>query len=154
MSSHILVLNLLSMAYVVSIDDGRETENYYYRYKSAALDRFNDILKQLNLFNLNGDKVPCQVETRDWWRVRIKQIDWSDVASQKFIFVDNEDNFVLVLGDCATFEAEYVKLTKKYRDKDLDWSGFYDELEQKLKWKGVDIVPDIQIVNHDNLFRS
>lgn len=154
MSSHILVLNLLSMAYVVSIDDGRETENYYYRYKSAALDRFNDILKQLNLFNLNGDKVPCQVETRDWWRVRIKQIDWSDVASQKFIFVDNEDNFVLVLGDCATFEAEYVKLTKKYRDKDLDWSGFYDELEQKLKWKGVDIVSDIQIVNHDNLFRN
>lgn len=154
MSSHILVLNLLSMAYVVSIDDGRETENYYYRYKSAALDRFNDILKQLNLFNLNGDKVPCQIETKDWWRVRIKQIDWSDVASQKFIFVDNEDNFVLVLGDYATFEAEYIKLTKKYRDKDLDWSGFYDELEQKLKWKGVDIVSDIQVVNHDNLFRS
>lgn len=142
------------MAYVVSIDDGRETENYYYRYKSAALDRFNDILKQLNLFNLNGDKIPCQIETRDWWRVRIKQIDWSDVASQKFIFVDNEDNFVLVLGDYATFEAEYIKLTKKYRDKDLDWSGFYDELEQKLKWKGVDIVSDIQVVNHDNLFRS
>lgn len=142
------------MAYVVSIDDGRETNNYYYRYKSAALDRFNDILNQLNLFNLNGDKIPCQIETRDWWRVRIKQIDWSDVASQKFIFIDNEDNFVLVLGDYATFEAEYIKLTKKYRDKDLDWSGFYDELEQKLKWKGVDIVVDIQVVNHDNLFRD
>lgn len=137
------------MAYVVSIDDGRETENYYYRYKSAALDRFNGILKQLNLFNLNGDKVPCNIETKDWWRVRIKQIDWSDVASQKFIFIDNENNFVLVLGDYATFEAEYIKLTKKYRDKDLDWSGFYDELEQKLKWKGVDIVVDIQVVNHD-----
>jgi hypothetical protein len=63
----------------------------------------------------------------------VKQIKWSDVANQKFIFVDNENNFVLVLGDCATFETEYIKLTKKYRDKDLDWSGFYDELEQKLK---------------------
>lgn len=142
------------MAYVVSIDDGRETDNYYYRYKSAALDRFNDILNQLGVLNLNGDKVPCNVETNDWWRVRIKQIDWSDISTDKFIFVDNEDNWLLVLGDRATFEAEYVKLTKKYRDKDLDWAGFYDELEQKLKWKGVDIVPDIQVVNHDNLSRS
>jgi hypothetical protein len=55
------------------------------------------------------------------------------VANQKFIFVDNENNFVLVLGDCATFEAEYIKLTKKYEDKDWDRSSFYDELEQKLK---------------------
>lgn len=53
------------MAYVVSIDNGRETDNYYYRYKSAALDRFNDILNQLGVLNLNGDKVPCSVETND-----------------------------------------------------------------------------------------
>lgn len=142
------------MAYVVSIDNGRQTDNYYYRYKSAALDRFNDILNQLGVLNLNWDKVPCNVETNDWWRVRIKQIDWSDISVDKFVFIDNEDNLLLVLGDRATFEAEYVKLTKKYWEKDLEWINFYSELQQKLKWKGVDFIDDIQVWRHDDFNRE
>ena len=56
----------------------------------------------------------------------------------RFIFNDNENNYILVEWDFKTFEKEYVKLTKKYYDdENHERACFYNDLENILKPKWV-----------------
>lgn len=138
------------MAYVVSIDDGWATENYYFAYKQNALEKFNSLLNELGLKNINADKVPCNIEHGEW-RIRVKQIRWSDTANNYFLFYDDEKNPIFVMWDTNTFLDEYRKLQNKYWKNDWDFVDFYDKLEQKLKWKWVVINTDMPILYHDQI---
>lgn len=56
----------------------------------------------------------------------------------RFIFNDNENNYILVEWDFKIFEKEYVKLTKKYYDNENpERNEFYYDLENILKPKWV-----------------
>ena len=72
------------------------------------------------------------------------------MKEDRFIFLDNEKNYMLVLWDRKIFEREYCKLQNEYRENDWDFAGFYDELEERLKRKWVTLVTDIDILCHDD----
>lgn len=68
----------------------------------------------------------------------------------KFIFLDEEKNYMLVLWDRKIFEKEYCRLQNKYWENELEWVDFYDELEERLKMKWVILVTDIDILCHND----
>lgn len=57
---------------------------------------------------------------------------------------------MVVLWDRKIFEREYCKLQNEYRENELEWVDFYDELEERLKLKWVKLVVDIDILCHDD----
>lgn len=72
------------------------------------------------------------------------------MEEDRFIFLDNENNYMVVLWDRKIFEKEYCKLQNEYRENELEWVDFYDELEERLKPKWVKLVADIDILCHDD----
>lgn len=72
------------------------------------------------------------------------------MEEDKFIFLDDEKNYMLVLWDRKVFEKEYCRLQNKYWENELEWVDFYDELEERLKRKWVTLVTDIDILCHDD----
>ena len=72
------------------------------------------------------------------------------MEEDKFIFLDEEKNYMLVIWDRKIFEKEYCKLQNKYRENDWDFAGFYDELEDNLKLKWVRLVVDIDTLCHND----
>lgn len=56
-----------------------------------------------------------------------------------FIFIDNEDNYLIIEWDKKTFQKEYVKLQKKYRKKNLELSDFYETLAKNVEKYGIKI---------------
>lgn len=140
------------MAYIVTIDDWRMSENYFYAYKGNALEKFNSLLEELKLTNPTPDSVPCKVVCEESWMwIKVERIKWEDASNNKFIFFDNEENWILVLWDRATFWAEYVKLSKIYEKNNREWSDFYDKLERNLLKKWVQIIADIPIIREKDL---
>lgn len=70
----------------------------------------------------------------------------------RFIFNDNENNYILVEWDFKTFEKEYVKLTKKYNDdENCERFNFYDDLYDILKPKWVLIDFNIERISENLL---
>lgn len=69
----------------------------------------------------------------------------------KFIFFDEEDNYMIVEWDKDIFEQEYVKLQNEYWDNNLEWLNFYDELEGILSLRWVKLITDIALVRHKDL---
>jgi hypothetical protein len=70
----------------------------------------------------------------------------------RFIFNDNENNYILVEWDFKTFEKEYVKLTKKYNDDgNCERFYFYDDLYDILKPKWVLIDFNIERISENVL---
>lgn len=69
----------------------------------------------------------------------------------KFLFIDDENNYMLVLWNRKTFEKEYCKLQNQYRENELERVDFYDELEERLKRKGVTVITDLAIISHKDL---
>ena len=57
-----------------------------------------------------------------------------------FIFIDDEEDRFLIKWDKDIFEREYIKLQNEYWDKedkneDVDYSVFYNVLQERLeKW--------------------
>ena len=72
------------------------------------------------------------------------------MGKDKFIFLDEEKIYMLVLWDRKIFEREYCRLQNKYWENDLEWVDFYDELEERLKRKWVILVTDIDILCHND----
>lgn len=72
------------------------------------------------------------------------------MEEDKFIFLDEEKNYMLVIWDRKIFEKEYCRLQNKYRENELEWVDFYDELEERLKLKWVKLVADIDILCHND----
>lgn len=72
------------------------------------------------------------------------------MGGDRFIFLDNEKNYMVVLWDRKIFEREYCKLQNEYRENELEWVDFYDVLEERLKLKWVKLVVDIDILCHDD----
>lgn len=72
------------------------------------------------------------------------------MEEDRFIFLDNENNYMVVLWDRKIFEKEYCKLQNEYRENELEWVDFYDELEERLALKWVKLVADIDILCHDD----
>lgn len=140
------------MAYIVTIDDWWSSKNYFFAYKNNALEKFNSLLTELKLTNPTPDSIPCKVECEEsWMRVKVEKIKWWDTSNDKFIFFDNEENWLLVLWDRVTFWTEYVKLSKRYEKNNREWADFYDKLEKNLQGKGVQIIWDIQIIREKDL---
>ncbi len=140
------------MAYIVSRQEGKlpqKPDNFFFQYKADALKKYNELSAQ-EWVPIDVDKVPYRTSF-DNCQLRIERIAWSDIANDKFIFFDNEENRLLVLWDRATFWAEYTKLTKKYEKNNREWSDFYDKLEKNLLGKGVQIIWDIQIIREKDL---
>lgn len=73
------------------------------------------------------------------------------MEKDKFIFLDNEKNYMLVLWDRKVFEREYCKLQNQYwEDEESEWANFYDELEERLERKWVKLIIDIDILCHND----
>lgn len=72
------------------------------------------------------------------------------MEEDKFIFLDEEKNYMLVIWDRKIFEREYCRLQNQYRENDLEWADFYDELEERLESKWVILVADIDILCHND----
>ena len=72
------------------------------------------------------------------------------MESDRFIFLDNEKNYMLVIWDRKVFEKEYCRLQNEYWENELEWVDFYDELEERLKRKWITLVVDIDILCHDD----
>lgn len=72
------------------------------------------------------------------------------MKEDKFIFLDEEKNYMLVIWDRKIFEKEYCRLQNKYWENELEWVDFYDELEERLKLKWVKLVADIDILCHND----
>lgn len=71
---------------------------------------------------------------------------------KRFIFNDNENNYILVEWDYNIFEKEYVKLTKKYWDmENCERFNFYDDLYDILKPKWVLIDFNIERISENFL---
>lgn len=66
-----------------------------------------------------------------------------------FIFIDDEDSKLIIKWDRDIFQTEYVKLQKKYREKDLGYSDFYETLENNLKKYGIKIYA-VPVLYHNN----
>lgn len=139
------------MAYIVFKQTNSWVWNYFYQYRTNAWAKFSELANECGypIFDTEPT-IPYWIDV-DNWRVRIKHIDWWDNSNDKFIFFDNEENWLLVLWDRATFWAEYTKLTKKYEKDEREWSDFYDKLEKNLLGKGVQIISDIPIIREKDL---
>ena len=72
------------------------------------------------------------------------------MEEDKFIFLDEEKNYMLVIWDRKIFEREYCRLQNQYRENDLEWADFYDVLEERLEPKWVILVADIDILCHSD----
>ena len=66
-----------------------------------------------------------------------------------FIFIDDEDSKLIIKWDRDIFQTEYVKLQKKYREKNLGYSDFYETLENNLKKYGIKIYA-VPVLYHNN----
>lgn len=138
------------MAYEISLT-WKEPQRWYFQYRDNAIKMFNIILKKYKLDCISHISVPYRITLAEWERLQLQQITWSDASNEKFLFLDNENNWLLVLWDRYTFWEEYVRLTKKYQKRNLEYSTFYDELEDNLKPKWVGVIWDIKIIRENDL---
>lgn len=137
------------MAYVVKVkyDNGLVLDTYF-QYKENALASFHRKLKEAGAISLEEeDKIPMYTEFKgiDY---SIRRITWSDNADHYFVFIDDEDNLIFVMGDEEMFKDAYVKLQNKYRKNGWGFSDFYDKLAKSLRGKWVTINPDVWILTY------
>lgn len=68
-----------------------------------------------------------------------------------FIFIDDEENYILVNWNQKIFAKEYVKLQNEYIECDNNFCDFYIELQERLKKYWIAINTDVDVMQHNYL---
>lgn len=68
-----------------------------------------------------------------------------------FIFIDDEENYILVNWNSEIFAKEYVKLQNEYVECDNSFCDFYIELQERLKKYWIAINTDPDVLQHNYL---